>query len=72
MGPMSDDLTRVEVSDRCIGSGLCLALAPRHFEFAGARAKATTGVIERPEDLEDVHAAADVCPASAIAIAGPQ
>ncbi|MGD9530983.1 ferredoxin [Pseudonocardia sp.] len=65
---MSNQKWRIEVSRGCIGAGLCLALAPEHFEFVGARATATTDTVEVPEALERVRAAAGICPASAISV----
>lgn len=65
---MTDQKTwRVEVARSCIGSGLCLAVAPDHFEFSGARAK-STGVPIVGEDVSLVRIAVEVCPVAAISM----
>jgi ferredoxin len=56
--------------DACIGSGMCLATAPDHFEFGpDRRSRPVTTVI----DVDDAAAtaitdAADCCPAAAITV----
>lgn len=63
---MTDPDVRVEVHG-CIGSGLCMAVAPDHFRFVGARAE-LHGSVSHPDDVELVRAAADICPARAISV----
>lgn len=65
---MADQRRRVEVSPSCIGAGLCIAIAPAHFVFEGARAKSTAAAIDTAEDADLVRTAAEVCPALAISV----
>lgn len=68
---MGDQKRRVEVSQRCIGAGLCIAVAPDHFEFvSGGRAQSTGESVENEDGIGLVRTAADACPAAAIAISG--
>ena len=59
---------QAEVSLRCIGAGLCVAVAPAHFEFTEGRAQTTTDSIDTAEAVDVVRNAAHVCPAQAIAV----
>ena len=59
---------RVEVSRACISSGICLTIAPNHFEFVGVRARPTTGLIHSAEDAELVGDAGEECPVGAISL----
>lgn len=59
---------RVEVSKACISSGICLAIAPDHFEFVGVRARPTAGLIHGSEHAELLVDAADACPVGAISV----
>jgi ferredoxin len=67
---MTETDIRVEVHG-CIGSGLCMAVAPDHFRFVGARAESSQGVVSG-DDVELVRAAAGICPAGAISVGAPQ
>ncbi|MFB0633030.1 ferredoxin [Streptomyces sp. AB3(2024)] len=51
--------------DACIGSGVCVALAPDRFTLDGAYARPVTRGVEPDEALLD---AADTCPAMAITV----
>ncbi len=65
---MSDDPCRWRLSvdaDRCIGSGMCAAIAPDHFRLDGATSHPLAGVVE-PDDV--VRDAAESCPTEAIAV----
>lgn len=62
---------RIEVSKRCISAGLCLDIAPDHFEFVGVRARPTGAPVD-DEDAAAVLDAEDQCPVAAITvITGP-
>jgi ferredoxin len=50
---------------RCIGSGTCAGTAPRHFTLVGGT---SVPVAERVEPDDDVMAAADLCPVTAITV----
>ncbi|MGW1076566.1 ferredoxin [Streptomyces sp. NPDC002537] len=50
---------------RCMGSGICAALAPEFFELSGERSRALTDEIRPDETALD---AADSCPALAITV----
>ncbi|MBO1902989.1 ferredoxin [Leucobacter weissii] len=62
---MSENEWQVSVSGRCIGAGLCLAIAPDHFRLDGIRAQ-STGTVTGQEAHDLVVSAAGVCPARAI------
>jgi ferredoxin len=49
----------------CIGSGLCSAAAPGHFELAGGAARP---VRERIDPADEVIEAAESCPVEAIIV----
>jgi ferredoxin len=49
----------------CIGSGMCVALAPERFTFDGLRSRP---VSERVEPDERVREAAAACPVEAISL----
>ncbi|GAA4737404.1 hypothetical protein GCM10023350_21760 [Nocardioides endophyticus] len=59
---------RVEVSPACISAGVCLALAPDHFELVGVRARPITGLIDSTEDVALIRDAEDDCPVGAISV----
>ncbi|WP_433599281.1 ferredoxin [Nocardia sp. CA-135953] len=59
---------RVEVSKACISSGICLAIAPNHFEFVGVRARPTAGLVHDAEHAALLMEAADDCPIGAISV----
>ena len=59
---------RVEVSKTCISSGICLGVAPDHFEFVGVRARPTAGLIHDAEHAGLLMDAADACPVGAISV----
>ncbi len=52
-------------AERCIGSGGCAALAPRHFRLDGATSRPLAEVVEPDETVRD---AAESCPTEAITI----
>lgn len=58
---------RIDVSKRCISAGLCLSIAPDHFEFVGVRARPTGAPLD-DEDAAAVLDAADQCPVGAITV----
>ncbi|MER5669939.1 ferredoxin [Pseudonocardia alni] len=58
---------RVDVSRGCISAGLCLRIAPDHFEFAGVRARPTGAPLDA-RGAAAVLDAADRCPAAAITV----
>lgn len=49
----------------CVGSGMCIAMAPDHFRLDGDRARPRDGRVD-PDDV--VVDAAESCPAEAIAV----
>jgi|GEM_PF-4436889 len=55
----------------CIGSGLCVAIAPDHFRFVGAKAESSHGAVSQRDDVELVLAAAGICPVGAISVSDP-
>lgn len=65
---MSHDEWRVEVSSDCIGAGLCMAVAPEHFDFVNAQAVATSAPVATPDELNQVRTAVEYCPISAISL----
>ncbi len=65
---MSEQRWHSEVSRHCIGAGLCVSVAPDHFEFTEGRAQSTTAVMESADDVVSVRRAAAICPARAIAV----
>ncbi|WP_067681817.1 ferredoxin [Nocardia miyunensis] len=58
----------VEVSKACISSGICLGVAPGHFEFVGVRARPTAGLVHDAEHAALLMDAADDCPVGAISV----
>lgn len=58
---------RIDVSRGCISAGLCLAIAPDHFEFVGVRARPTGEPLDE-EGAAAVLDAAARCPAAAITV----
>ncbi len=67
---MPKHTTNVAVSKTCVGAGLCIALAPNHFEFHRGRAQRTEHPIVNADDMSSIREAADLCPASAITVPG--
>jgi ferredoxin len=51
--------------DRCLGSGVCAATAPGHFQVVAGRSRPTAGLAD-PADA--ILAAAESCPVEAITI----
>ena len=62
---MSDKKIRASVSHTCIGAGVCVALAPAHFEFHDGRAHGVEDAADATA-IESILAAAELCPAAAI------
>jgi ferredoxin len=62
---MNQDRWQIEVSDQCLGSGLCTGAAPEHFRLTEGRSRPVTDVIN-PEAT--VAEAAEICPAEAILV----
>ncbi|GGG24130.1 ferredoxin [Rhodococcoides trifolii] len=60
---------KIEISDACIGSGMCAAIEPDEFELESGYARATSGSVEPRESYLD---AADSCPVSAITVIDAQ
>jgi ferredoxin len=57
---------QVEVDpDTCIGSGMCVSIAPQHFRLVGDHAQPVHEVVD-PDDL--VLDAGDSCPVEAILV----
>lgn len=56
---------KIEVSDACIGSGMCSAIAPDEFDLSSGYAEPVSAEMAEDEALLD---AADSCPASAITV----
>ncbi len=52
---------------KCIGCGVCIALAPKYFKF-GADGKSEPIQEEVPDDAEEVRRAAESCPTGAITL----
>jgi len=63
--PATSTVWRLEVSSRCVGSGLCLATAPRYFHLVGGYSQPRTREVGADDDA---LAAAELCPMNAIAI----
>lgn len=63
---VTERLWRIEVSDACIGSGMCLATAPGRFQLVGGYSEPVVADLA-PGD-ESVIAAAELCPAGAIVV----
>lgn len=51
--------------DRCIGSGMCVGMAPGHFVLAAGKSRPTVDTTAPAEVVTD---AAESCPAEAIAV----
>jgi ferredoxin len=59
--------------DACTGSGMCLGVAPEHFEFSPVRRslpRATLVEVDSPDDeaATAIASAAECCPMAAITI----
>ncbi|MFE4515846.1 ferredoxin [Kitasatospora sp. NPDC056783] len=52
--------------DACIGSGICLATAPRHFERAPAPDTRSRARPDAPPPDDEARSAAELCPVEAI------
>lgn len=65
---MSNPQWHAAVSKGCIGVGMCVAVAPDHFEFSNGRAHPTTRPVQSAQDIDVVRAAAEACPTAAISI----
>lgn len=69
MGDRMEDVstaTRVEVTDACIGSGVCEAIDPAMFAVTDDGLAEVLKAAHTPQELADARAAADQCPALAI------
>jgi ferredoxin len=62
---MSHDHWQVQVTDKCLGSGLCTGAAPGHFRLSDGRSQPVADLIQ-PADT--VVEAAETCPAEAILV----
>jgi ferredoxin len=61
-----DECWKVTVNrDTCIGSGVCVGTAPRHFRLDDDRSRPIAEVVD-PD--EDVLGAADMCPTESITV----
>lgn len=60
-----DDHWQVEVTDKCLGSGLCTGTAPGHFRLSEGRSRPLTDLVEPADILVE---AAETCPAEAILV----
>jgi ferredoxin len=59
-------LWRVQVdADQCVGSGLCVGIAPAHFDLVDGRSRPPAAPVDAEDGLLD---AAECCPMEAIAI----
>ena len=56
---------KIEISDACIGSGMCAAIEPEEFEVDSGYARAKAATVSPKESYLD---AADSCPVSAITV----
>ncbi|OZF01310.1 ferredoxin [Rhodococcoides fascians] len=56
----------ISVSRACIGAGLCIAVAPEHFEFYRGRARKTEQSIDNADAIRSIRSAAEICPTAAI------
>lgn len=65
---MSEHTWQVDVSGDCIGAGLCVTLAPHHFEFFRGRAQSTENSMPEADAIDLIRIAAEGCPARAISI----
>ncbi|CAM4030497.1 ferredoxin [Kibdelosporangium persicum] len=63
---MSDSQWRLEVDRHlCISSGMCVGIAPDHFELEGDGSHALADVVDQDEAVVD---AAESCPVEAIKV----
>ncbi|OLF14366.1 hypothetical protein BLA60_04360 [Actinophytocola xinjiangensis] len=62
---MNNDHWQVEVSDKCLGSGLCTGLAPEHFRLTAGRSRPVSDMIDPTATVAE---AAEICPAEAILV----
>lgn len=62
---MDGDHWLIEVSAKCLGSGLCSNTAPGHFRLSDGRSRPVSEVIE---PVAAVAEAAEACPAEAILV----
>lgn len=60
---MTDSPVGIEILPPCVGSGMCVGIAPELFHLANGRAVAAAGMHELKEDLVSAW---ESCPASAI------
>jgi ferredoxin len=57
---------RLEVDrEKCIGSGICVGMAPRYFSLVSGASMPATGTLPPDEAMID---AADTCPVEAISV----
>lgn len=64
---VTEQTWRVDVDRRaCIGSGICVASAPGHFQLEEGRAVPSLGTAVEPDEV--VLDAAESCPAEAIMV----
>jgi ferredoxin len=65
---VSDSQWRLEVDRHlCISSGMCVGIAPDHFELEGDGSHPVADVVDRDESVID---AAESCPVEAIKVLG--
>ncbi|MCI2416296.1 ferredoxin [Saccharopolyspora sp. K220] len=55
----------IEVADTCIGSGMCVGVAPDHFDLVDGYSCAKQEIVEPAEEVVD---AAESCPVEAILV----
>jgi ferredoxin len=61
-----DECWKVTVNrDTCVGSGVCIGTAPRHFRLDDNRSRPIAEIID-PDD--DALAAAEMCPTESITV----
>lgn len=63
---MANPAWTIEVdSEACIGSGMCVAVAPEHFVVENGRSRPMTAHAQPADELRDATA---LCPAAAVLI----
>ncbi|WP_413098283.1 ferredoxin [Streptomyces sp. Inha503] len=63
---MADETWTVEVDGAaCLGSGVCVSIAPAHFVVENGTSRPLAGRVEPAEELRDVVA---LCPAAAVLV----
>jgi ferredoxin len=63
---MTERYWRLEISHTCVGSGVCVVTAPRHFQLEAGYSQPVRADVVADDDA--VVAAAELCPMGAILV----